>query len=239
MPPAAPTSGTASARGSVEPSPLVPLVVVRRRGRRREKGRDALRYPLLARHVRGVPDCFISDNVDLFLRARAPGQLVLLQTMSRCLRIAARCSVLQVQEGAERRYSDETVEMIFGAWVRTRHAQLRKLCPGGGPQCLRDAFASHSGAVRVPVVVRSASGTHSHRTLCCSCPGGGAQCLWNAFATHSELVVVLEVVLAGVLLCGRRVRGCSSVHLSLLQNLALFPWKNCLVMFAENCGEVR
>ena len=68
--------------------------------------------------------------------------------------------------------------------------------------CLRNAFETHSGAARVPVEMRIASGTHlrhtvelfvsrwwsavPHGRICvtqwsCSCPGGGPQCLRDAF----------------------------------------------------------
>ena len=35
---------------------------------------------------------------------------------------------------------------VRSAQVRIRIAQWRRLCPGGGAQCLRNAFATHSGS---------------------------------------------------------------------------------------------
>ena len=56
-------------------------------------------------------------------------------------------------------HSLRTVAQIMCRWRsavpqgRICATQWSCSCPGGGPQCLRDAFASYSEAVRVPVEV--------------------------------------------------------------------------------------
>ena len=117
-------------------------------------------------------------------------------------------------------------------------------CLGVGPQCLRDAFASHSGAFRVPVEVRSASGTHLRHTvelfvsrsavpqgrICvtqwsCSCPGGGPQCLRDAFASHSGAVRVPVVV-----------RSASGTHLRHTVELFVSRWRSAVPQGREMYG---
>ena len=135
--------------------------------------------------------------------------------MSRCLRIAVRCSRAAgsgavccrsfFARGAESRCFDETVEMVFGTWVRTRYAQLRKLRPGGGPQCASGTHLRHTvelfvsrwwSAVpqgRICVTQWSCRWWPAVPQGCicvtqwsCSCPGGGAHSGWCSVGDESE-----------------------------------------------------